>query len=55
MLLDVQDKSKDSSDNPLDDYEMSRVMARQTRSTNKTNVNEVNRLFSRNLRCVNSD
>lgn len=41
FLLDYQEKPDDSSDNPLDEYEMSKVMARRGRSANKNNSNEV--------------
>ena len=38
---EAQTKPDDSSDNPLDDYEMSKVMARKQRTGNKPQSNEV--------------
>ena len=43
--LDYQEKPDDFSDNPLDEYEMSKVMARRGRSANKTNSSEVSNLI----------
>ncbi|CAF1048443.1 unnamed protein product [Adineta ricciae] len=39
-LSHYQEKPDEFSDNPLDEYEMSKVMARRGRSANKTNSNE---------------
>ncbi|CAF0874009.1 unnamed protein product [Adineta steineri] len=39
-LANYQEKPDDSSDNPLDEYEMSKVMARKGRTINKSNSSE---------------
>ncbi|UJR22446.1 hypothetical protein I4U23_025506 [Adineta vaga] len=41
-LSHYQEKPDDSSDNPLDEYEMSKVLARRGRSANKNSSNENN-------------
>jgi hypothetical protein len=41
LFIDYQEKPDYSSDNPLDEYEMSKVMARKERTANKSNSSEV--------------
>jgi hypothetical protein len=44
-LSHYQERPDDSSDNPLDEYEMSKVMARKGRTTNKKHSNGNDRLL----------
>ncbi|CAM4883314.1 unnamed protein product [Rotaria socialis] len=48
-LSHYQEKPEDSSDNPLDEYEMSKVMARKGRSASKKSANENHSLMLNNV------